>query len=262
MIERIKWTLSIPAFLLSGLLGCGLFGVEAQTDGEVCSTEDDCSTGVCTSGNLCSHSRCECPSGNCAAGGEQTDDCLDGWVCVGYDSILDPVKEFFGGTPKPDDGYCQPSCAAGCPDHYVCSDEFCTPDVSWAYPVPTISWTGAATGELSGRDQSMTVVVEGGSTISLTGSAESPSGAAIVSLDWTTVSEAGDYASFAGTMIETTVPTGAGSYHHVELDVADDQHRGGHITVTFEACLGPGSTCGYAGSGCCGSCDAGTNSCL
>src|SRR5690606_1058850 len=89
LVSRLRSTLVVAGLALSA---CSLFGDDRQTDGEVCSVDDDCSTGVCTSAQLCSHSRCECPSGNCAMGGEQTSDCLDGWVCVEYDSIFDPVK--------------------------------------------------------------------------------------------------------------------------------------------------------------------------
>ena len=163
---------------------------------------------------------------------------------------------------NPHDGYCQPTCAAGCPEHYLCNNDgdYCSPDVEWAYPIPSVTWAGAVTGELRGAGQMTTVVVEGGSTITLTGSAKSPTGAAIVGLDWTTVSSAADYMDFEGSTIETTVPVG--SYRRVELRVTDDEARGGLITVVFEACLGAGATCGYNGSGCCGSCDHPSDTCL
>lgn len=256
MIAR-RW---IPMLALLGAASCGLFGEEAQTDGQVCNVDDDCETGVCTSANLCSHSWCECPSGNCAPGGEQSSDCLEGWVCVEYDSVFDPLKEFFGGTPNPSDGYCQPSCEAGCPEHYFCGGDFCEPDFEWVRPVPTVVWSGAVSGELSGHDQSTTVVVEEGSMISLTGSASSPVGAAITSLSWTTVSLAGDYMEFEGPTIETTVPVDG--YRRVELDVVDDRARSARVTVTFEACIGAGNTCGYRGMGCCNGCDDATNTCM
>lgn len=260
MIVR-RWL--IPLFGIA-LLGsaCGLFGEDELTDGAVCSVNDECSTGVCTSASLCSHSRCECPSGNCAAAGEPTEDCLDGWVCVGYDSVFDPLKEFFGGMPNPSDGYCQPSCEAGCPEHYICDGDLCTPDVTWAAPEATIVWSGAASGELSGREQSTTVIVEEGSTLSLTGSAVSPTGATIVGLTWTTVSEAGDSMTFEGPAIETTIPIGVGSYRRVELDAIDDRARSARLTVTFEACTGSGVTCGFEGSGCCSGCDDVSNTCM
>src|SRR5262245_11463360 len=108
-----RWTLMIAGLGMFGASACGLFGEDELTDGNACSVGDECETGVCTSANLCSHSRCECPSGNCPDSGEVSSDCREGWVCVRYDSIFDPLEEFFGGTPNPSDGFCQPSCASG-----------------------------------------------------------------------------------------------------------------------------------------------------
>lgn len=251
----------LAGLVLFGASACGLFGEDELTDGDVCSIGDDCSTGVCTSASLCSHSACECPSGNCPAmGGEQSSDCRDGWVCVRYDSIFDPLEEFFGGTANPSDGYCQPSCAAGCPDHYVCDGDVCSPDTLWTTPEPTIQWSGAGMGELTGHDQMTTVLVEEGSTITVSGSAESFSGAAIVGLSWTTTSSAADFMYFEGATIETMIPTG--DYRRVELDATDDQGRVGHISVIFEACVGAGGTCGFSGSGCCNGCADATNTCM
>jgi hypothetical protein len=201
-------------------------------------------------------------------GGEVTSDCLDGWVCVGYDSltdfVTDPIVEYFGGKPNKHNGYCQPTCEAGCPEHYLCDDggEFCVPDSLWAHPVPSVVWSGGASGELSGRDATMTVLVEAGSTITLSGSGSSPRGAPIVGYSWTTVSAEADYLDLEGQTIETTVPA-MGYYRRVDLTVADDRSRTGMLSVTFEACQGPGATCGYQGSGCCsGSCDDASNTCV
>ncbi|KIG13313.1 hypothetical protein DB30_00361 [Enhygromyxa salina] len=250
---------------MSSAVGCGLFE-PALTDGEVCDADKDCTTEVCTSYGLCSHSRCDCPSGDCAESGEVTSDCLDGWRCVSHDSIfapvVDPIKEFFGASTDDSDGFCQPTCEAGCPDRYLCGDsgEFCVPDSDWIYPVPTVTWTGDATGEFSGRDQSTTVVVEEGSTISLTGTGSSPQGHPITGYSWTTVSGAADYMDFEGQTIETTVASG--DYRRVEFTVVDDASRSGKVTVIFESCRGTGTMCGYEGSGCCSSCDDANNTCL
>src|SRR5690606_3665629 len=127
------------------------------------------------------------------------------------------------------DGYCQPSCAAGCPDHYTCNGELCSADQTWVAPEPTIVWSGDVSGELTGRDQMTTVAVPGGAAITLTGSAESPVGDAITSLAWTTVSASGDYMYFDDATVETTVPLQAGDYRRVELDVIDDKGRPAHI---------------------------------
>jgi hypothetical protein len=259
----IERALLAVGLVCAGAAGCGLFDAEdAPTDGEVCEVGEDCTTGVCTSSALCSHSACDCPSGHCAEAGEVTSDCLDGWRCVGYDSLFDPVTEFFGGKVNEHNGYCQPACEGGCPDHYLCGSdgEFCEPDSAWAYPVPTVVWSGDASGELSGRDQMTTVVVEEGSTITLSGTGSSPRGDAIVGYSWVTVSGAADYLELEGQTIETTVVSG--DYRRVELTITDDAARTGMLTVIFEACYGPGTTCGFEGSGCCSSCDDASNTCL
>jgi len=248
---------------LAGIPGCGLFGDDEpeQNDGEVCTRDDECSAGYCTIASLCAHTPCDCPSGSCAVGGEETGTCRDGWVCVGHESIFEPVVDFFGGEPNDSDGYCIPRCADGCPEHYVCDGELCSPDEYWAYPAPTITWSGAASGEIVGRDAMITVPVEEGSTLALVGSASSPTGAAIMGFAWTTVSQAGDYAMQQGASIEVSVPMGQGSFRRAELTASDAQGRTGFATVIFEACLGAGTSCGYEGSGCCTSCDDATSSC-
>ncbi|MCX4241966.1 hypothetical protein [Paraliomyxa miuraensis] len=263
---------SRPLHLLIGLaaalsLGpaCGIFGIEDEpdiTDGDLCSSDDDCITGVCTTASLCSHSACTCPGDACAPGGDEVDACREGWVCVDKDSILDPVVDFFGGDPSERHGYCMPRCDAGCPEHYVCNGELCSPDEYWAYPIPTVVWTGAVAGELSGRNGDTTVEVEEGATITLEGFAESPTQTEITELRWTTVSQAGDYLDHEGSSIEITVPSGGTGYRRVELTAVDARSRSGMLTVVFSACFGAGTSCGYQGSGCCTSCDDATSTCL
>jgi hypothetical protein len=247
--------------LLLGLVGCGAFVEPDPSDGDVCDRDDDCATGYCTLASLCSHGACDCPSGSCAPGGEETSDCRDGWVCVGHDSIFDPVIDFFGGEPDESDGYCLPRCADGCPAHYVCEGELCSPDALWAHPVPTIAWSGPASGELVGRDATTHVLVEEGTTLSLVGSASSPRHTEITGLSWVTSSQAGEYASFEGATVELAIPAGPGSYRRAELTATDARGRTGIVSVVFQACFGAGTTCGYEGSGCCTSCDEATSTC-
>jgi hypothetical protein len=249
--------------VLLGSPGCVLFEEDepAQNDGDVCSRDDECSAGYCTSASICAHSMCDCPSGSCAAGGEETSACRDGWVCVGYESIFEPVVEFFHGEPDDSDGYCIPSCADGCPEHYTCNGELCSPDEYWAYPTPAIAWSGAASGELAGRGATTTVSVEEGSSLTLVGSATSPTATEITGLSWATNSQAGGHEMLEGAMLELTVPTGAGSYARAELTAIDAQGRAGIMSVVFQACFGAGTSCGYEGSGCCTSCDDATSTC-
>lgn len=253
--------LGLGVVLLSAA-GCGLFGEEdpAPTDGNVCRADDECSTGTCTLASLCSHSVCRCPSGSCAPGGEETSACRDGWVCVGYESFFDPVVDFFGGEPNESNGYCAPRCADGCPEHYTCEGELCMPDEYWAYPVPNIAWSGAASGEtaVSGTPS---VHLEEGSRLTLVGSATSPDGTPIERLSWTISGSDQELTMQEGESLEITIPAGAGGYRHVELTVYDARTRTGNASVTFEACLGTGTACGWEGSGCCTSCDDATSTC-
>jgi hypothetical protein len=255
----------VAAIVLAGF-GCDLFeeldSVE-RTDGDPCQTAADCSSGVCTTSGLCSHSSCQCPRDACGSEGTEVAVCRDGWVCVDYDSIFDPVVEFFGGMPAEDRGYCQPRCDADCPEHYACDAQgvFCKPDTLWAHPRPAIRWSGPVYGDLEGSGQSTTVTVAGGTVLVLEGSATSPTGAEITTLQWTTVSQAGDYATWYDERIEITVPEGPGSYRRAELTAVDDQLRSGVTTVIFEACIATGGVCGFEGSGCCSGCDSTTNLC-
>jgi hypothetical protein len=101
-----------------------------------------------------------------------------------------------------------------------------------------------------------TVTVEEGSTITLTGSATSPTGVAITSLEWTVD---GEPVELESPTIETTVDD---YFRTVELTVIDERSRIAIVWVTFEACTGAGGTCGYQGSGCCNGCDNATNTCM
>lgn len=262
--QHRPWPLALVLVLGAG--ACDVFGAAADgapTDGDVCHADDECSSGVCTTANLCSHSLCKCPNGACAEHGSVVDDCRDDWVCVDRESIFDPVVEFFDGTPAKDQGYCQRPCAADCPDHYTCqpTDGFCRPDTEWTRPEPTIRWRGVVSGEVTGNMNSATVTVERGATLMLEGSASSPVDAAITGFTWTTVSDAGDYVSSEGERIELQVPE-QGGYRRAELSVSDDRLRGAIVTVVFESCAPAGAACGYMGSGCCTSCDADGVSCL
>ena len=266
----------IKGFLRTGLFGFALsctpffeFDEPEErviTDGQVCAADDECSTKLCArSASLCSHSLCKCADGKCSAEGEPSSWCRGNWVCVERDSILDPVKEFFGGMPKENDGYCQPTCANGCPEHYHCdaSGRFCRADTNWAYPSASITWTGAVEGSLNGREQSSAKIdVVGGAMITVSGLGMSPIGESIEAMTWTTVSGAGDYETHSGPSVEVSVPTGSGDYRRVELVVSDASHRSGTVSVIFNACLGPGATCGFGGSGCCNGCEDETNVCL
>ena len=249
----------------AGSSGCFIFDApddEAPSDGDFCTEDDDCSTGVCTTYGLCSHTHCTCPGDACAEDGTTVDACRDGWVCVDKDSIFDPVTEFFGGEASERRGLCQAPCDEGCPEHYSCDLEgvFCRPDTAWADPVPTLRWTGAATGEISGAGAMMEVVVEGGSRIVLEGSATSPADAPIEALTWTVVSPGASEEQLDGDEIEVVVPPASG-YSRVELMATDDRQRRSVVTVVFDACLGAGETCGYGGAGCCEECEAVSNTC-
>lgn len=245
--------------------GCGAFGFiddDGPNDGEFCEEDGDCASERCTTANLCGHSFCKCDGHACGPEGQRVADCADGWVCVDTESILDPVVDFFGGMPREDRGYCQPSCDTGCPEHYACDTEgrFCRPDTQWAAPVATIRWDGGAMGELRGDDESRTVEVEEGQTITLQGSAESPIGTEFSRQSWATTFGSGERAEFDTEGIEVVVPEN--SYVRVEFSVSDVNHRAANLAVIFDSCNGAGETCGYEGSGCCNGCDLETNVCM
>src|SRR5947209_7391130 len=74
----------------------------AVNDGALCSENADCSSQLCTGAQLCGPSACECAGDSCGAAGKRSSSCADGWVCVDEKSLVDPIKEFFGGTPRKD----------------------------------------------------------------------------------------------------------------------------------------------------------------
>lgn len=270
--ERWRPSARIACLLGSmlSLAGCDPFASldpdaerDGPTDGMECEVDDDCSTGACTQASLCSHSSCRCSGDECGPEGQAVDACREGWVCVDAKSILDPVSEFFGRMPAEDRGYCQPTCDAGCPEHYFCDAEgrFCEPDRSWADPRPTVRWSGAASGEYAGVGQSTTVQVEGGATVTLEGDATSPVDAPVTMLQWNVVSSSGEREEYAGSTLEIPVPADL-SYRRVEFTARDEAFRSATVTVVFETCFGPGEVCGYEGSGCCNGCDAQGELCL
>jgi hypothetical protein len=229
-------------------------------DGAVCTTNEECASALCTSSQLCAHSFCQCRGDACASAGDPSPDCNEDWVCTDNESIFDGFREFFGGDPPENRGYCHAPCALGCPEHYTCAGQFCTPDRDWAAPVPTIEWTGAASGRITGRSAQETVSVEENQTVTLTASAKSPTDADIQSLTWTLVTGSGERVESSEATVEMKVE--AGSYQRAQLTILDDRARASVAYVVFEACGGPGKTCGYQGSGCCNGCDGETNSCM
>jgi hypothetical protein len=227
-------------------------------DGALCSQDDDCTSGFCTTAQLCAPSACNCPGDACGPQGKRSSACADGWVCVDAKSLFDPVREFFGGKPPKDRGYCQPLCSQTCPEHYTCSGgTFCAPEQDWANPVPSVSWSGAVTG--NSMLDSTTIQVEQHATVYLKASATSPTDEAIASFQWNVVDDSGAQVTSMGPELELQVD---GSYKRADLTVTDARNRSTMLSVTFDSCSGTGVTCGYQGSGCCQSCDATTNLCL
>jgi hypothetical protein len=231
-----------------------------RADGTQCASDDECRTGVCTSAHLCSHSSCNCPGEGCAPEGEPAAACADGWVCVYYESVFESVGEVFDIEHDMDGGLCQPLCEAGCPEHYTCRGRFCAPDADWVLPVPTVRWTGAADGTLSGHNQTTELQVEAGRPVVLTASATSPIAAEITSYQWTVTAGSGERVDMEGTRVELSAEPG--SYRRAELSVVDAEVHAALITVTLTACSGAGEACGYQGSGCCSGCDSATHTCL
>jgi hypothetical protein len=233
---------------------------EGRLDGAVCSADDECASKLCTHSHLCAHSACDCPGNACDPMGEASRDCSDGWVCVYYESIFESIGEAFLVEHDMNGGNCQALCEGGCPEHYSCHDgHFCTPDPYWPNPVPSLRWSGAVSGQLEGREQMREVDVEAGRPVTLEASASSPVGAAITSYQWMLVSNS-ERSELSGTRAEVSAE--AGSFLRAELMVGDDESHYSPISVTFRACSGTGTACGYQGSGCCRSCESASNTCL
>jgi hypothetical protein len=238
-------------------------GPSGSPDGARCDVDDDCRSGTCTSMKLCAHSRCDCPGDTCTEGGEVSSDCAKGWRCVYYDSLLEDIGAFFGQERDYDGGLCQVPCTAGCPEHYMCSPGgiWCEPDWQWVYPVPTIRWTGAANGMLTGRDQTTNVTLEIGKSVTLTAEATSPLGMSIDDFVWTASDWNGATTQVKGHtttfMLEEQQSSG-----RVDLQVMDPDSRTGVISVQFQGCSGTGEMCGWQGSGCCAGCDEKKEFCL
>jgi hypothetical protein len=238
-------------------------GHSGSPDGSECDTNDDCRSKTCGYEKLCAHSQCDCPGDSCTEGGETSSDCSKGWLCVYYDSLLGDIGQVFGQDHDYDAGSCQAPCSAGCPEHYVCNPgaTFCSADSYWSYPVPTVHWSGAAAGTLSGRDQTTIVPLEIGKPVTLEAEAMSPIGMSIDDFQWTWGNWNGDTMKVTGHtatfMLEETEMAG-----RVDLQVADPDMRTGNISVQFQGCYGTGHACGWQGSGCCTMCDDKKEFCL
>jgi hypothetical protein len=232
-------------------------------DGSECDVNADCKSQICNQMKLCAHSQCDCPGESCAEGGESSHDCAKGWLCVYYESFLGDVGEVFGQDHDYDAGLCQAPCSAGCPKHYTCNagGSWCTADAYWAYPVPSVSWTGAASGTLAGRDQTTIVPLEIGKPVTLAAQASSPIGMSVDDFKWTWTNQSGATMQVAGHsatfMLDEMQMAG-----RADLQVTDPDARTGQLSVQFQGCFGAGKACGWQGSGCCTMCDDKQELCL
>jgi hypothetical protein len=174
--------------------------------------------------------------------------------------VLSGVGNFFGVEGDPDGGTCQPTCDPACPEHYHCTGRLCAADPDWADPIPTVSWSGAAEGTLSGAGRTTTVKLERGNTVTLTATAQSPVDVAVTKFAWNIVGDSGERSMLEAMSVDVTLDSD--SYRRVELSVGDAEARSAELTVILESCSGPGTACGYQGSGCCNECDAQNKFCL
>jgi hypothetical protein len=253
---------ALAPWLIAGCIAAPLDDMKSGLpDGAECVHDQDCHSQGCNYNRLCRHSACDCPGKTCTEGGEASPDCASGWLCVYYKSILHGVGEFFGSEGDLNGGTCQPSCkTSACPEHYLCDGEFCKADDYWANPIPSIRWSGDAEGSLNGSTQTQSVPLEKGKHVTLTASAESPVHVAIAKYAWTIVAESGERTAYEGMTVDISLDSGG--FRRAELIVSDADARSAQISVSFEACLGAGESCGYQGSGCCNACDADKKFCL
>jgi hypothetical protein len=127
--------------------------------------------------------------------------------------------------------------------------------------VPSIAWTGALDGMLSGKNANMMYDLEPGKTVSLVASATSPSGTDIPTFKWNLYDDNGVADTPTGTKVDLQIEPGHG-FARAELTVVDAKMRSETLSISFQACLGAGQTCGYQGSGCCSrTCDSTANTC-
>jgi hypothetical protein len=251
-----------------GSAGCELAPVltgaddeaKGKGDGQRCREDDECASGFCTTEELCAHSACDCPGNTCGSSGKVTEPCADHWVCTDADSIFDGVEEFFGGHARKDKGYCQPLCQPDCPEHYYCAGMFCVPQVGWANPVPSIVWDGAADGMSNNTSAMENVDFAEGKSVHLEASAMSPTDVPISTFSWQRVTSRGEYDTVEGPALDLMLDPDL-SFVRAELTVTDERSRSSFLTVTFNACLGAGETCGYGGGGCCNGCDRTLDQC-
>jgi len=230
-------------------------------DGAECQTDEDCKSRGCLYSKLCAPSFCNCPSDDCPAGGQASNDCGDNAVCVYYEDIFESVGEVFNVEHDMNGGYCRPLCEKGCPEHFICSSDgrFCEADPYWAYPNPTITWSGPVSGTSSGNAQMISAQVEYDVPITLMGSGSSPLGQELT-LEWTINASQMETKSIGGSaqiVVESGLNTARAELHAIDAD-----GRSGIATVIFEGCFSPGDPCGYEGSGCCNGCDREANTCM
>lgn len=237
MPRRAAWLSLVLLPLLC--VDCNVLAEDSKrSDAEPCEARDDCKSGICTGDNLCGASSCDCPGHDCAEKGSRSNDCDARQVCAVSTSIVEDIGMFFS-NDSDNDGYCQFPCSAPCPAHYSCKTggDFCVMDLGWADPVPTISWRGAVEGSVTGADQSATVALARGRTVSLEGSATSPIGAAL-SYRWQLVDESGRTEQATGPSVELTLD---GEFRRAELTVTDDELHGSVIYAVFEDCAATAS---------------------
>ena len=234
---------------------------DGAPDGAECEADDDCRSGGCLHSKLCGPSFCNCPSDDCPAGGQASNDCSDNAVCVYYEDIFESVGEVFNVEHDMNGGYCRPLCEKGCPEHFACGSDgrYCQADSYWSSPSPTLTWSGPVSGTVSGNAQEQRVQVEYDVPITVTGSGSSPIGQE-TTLQWMITSSHMQTMSDVDS-VEVTVESGF-NYTRVELQAIDEDGRSGIATAIFEGCFGAGDTCGYEGSGCCNGCDRDANTCM
>jgi hypothetical protein len=256
---RLFGPLVVLALAVSAV-GCSVLGEEEKLgDGARCANNEECGSGVCTTDELCAPSSCDCGGDTCQSGGERSGDCADGRVCVTSTSLVEDFGMFFS-MENDNDGYCQLPCGAGCPEHHLCSSDFCVPERGWADPVPTVTWSGATTGMLTGKDAIQMVPLERGQPVTLQATATSATNSEINSFAWNLVDESGVPVASMGETVELMIAP-EGSFHRAELTVTDAKMRSSMLQVIFEGCTGSGEQCGYEGRGCCNDCDRATNVC-
>jgi hypothetical protein len=215
-----RWLRRSGSLVFAAFLACGT----SNADGEPCSTNDDCESGVCSLSGKCGRGECQCEGDEC---GHIQSSCPEGAVCW---QSSDPLQR--------DYRVCRFACDADrkCPAGQHCEDGTCAPG-----PEPlALTWEAAP--------QSCTV------RSPCTFRVRPPDGVVIDTCSWS-VREQGKDATPETTKVPELVHTFSRSgIYEVTVDVRATNGANGRLTASTSVCVGVGGSCASGAPCCSGTC--------